>query len=138
MKKTFLILVLLTLVVPLVVAATEAPNCVAYCLDLSEKTANYTGPPKDESGNSRVCICNPLKANDFNVIINQIIDFIFKIAIVLVPLMVVLAGFLFVTAGGDPEKITRARSIIIWSAVGLAIILLSKGLGAIINQILGT
>jgi hypothetical protein len=80
---------------------------------------------------------NPLIATSFEAIIGNIIDFIFKIAIVLAPLMVVVGGFLFVTAGGSVEKINRAKNLIIWTAIGFLIVLLSKGIIAIINQILG-
>ena len=145
MKKALLILVLLSVFVPMVVWADEssdaadtcggaiaADTCVQYCRCLG--TEDEMLPPGDPP---RQCICNPLAAEDFNVIVDKIVDFIFNIAIILVPLMAIVAGFLFVTAGGNPEQIKRARDIIIWSAVGLVIVLLSKGIGAIINQILG-
>ena len=132
MRKALLILVLLSVSVPMVVWAVQAGSCKEYCDNLG--TTEEMDPPGDPP---RQCICNPLAAEDFNVIVDKIVDFIFNIAIVLVPLMAIVAGFLFVTAGGNPEQIKRARDIIIWSAVGLVIVLLSKGIGAIINQILG-
>jgi hypothetical protein len=80
---------------------------------------------------------NPLEAGSFEVIINNIIDFIFKIAIVLAPLMVIIGGFLFVTAGGNIQQISRAKNLLIWTAIGFAIVLLSKGILGIIEKILG-
>jgi len=82
-------------------------------------------------------IQNPLIATSFEAIIDNIIDFIFKIAAVLAPLMVVIGGFLFVTAGGNSQQITQAKNLLIWTAVGFSVVLLSKGILAIINQILG-
>jgi magnesium-transporting ATPase (P-type) len=82
-------------------------------------------------------IQNPLIATSFEAIIDNIIDFIFKIVIVLAPLMVVIGGFLFVTAGGNSQQITQAKNLLIWTAVGFSVVLLSKGILAIINQILG-
>jgi len=108
MKKIFLILIFLFLILPIIVSADEP-----------------------------IRIENPLEAESFEVIVNNIIDFIFKIAIVVAPLMVIVGGFLFVTAGGNVQQINRARNLLIWTAVGVLIILLSKGILSIIENILG-
>lgn len=80
---------------------------------------------------------NPLEAGSFETIIDNLIDFIFKIAIVLAPLMIIIGGILFVTAGGNIQQIGRARKLILWTAIGFLIVLLSKGIVGIINKILG-
>jgi hypothetical protein len=108
MKKTLLILTLLSLILPISVLADEI-----------------------------IQIVNPLEAESFEIIVDNIINFIFKIAIVLAPLMVIVGGFLFLTAGGNIQQISRARNLLIWTAIGFLIVLLSKGILAIINQILG-
>ena len=84
-----------------------------------------------------VCVGNPLNATSFEAIIDNIIDFIFKIAVVLAPLMVVIGGFLFVTAGGNIQQITQAKNLLIWTAVGSLVVLFSKGILGIIETILG-
>jgi hypothetical protein len=92
----------------------------------------------NENGNGNfIRIENPLTATSFEMIINNSIDFIFQIALVLAPLMVVIAGFLFVTAGGNSEQINKAKTMIIWTAIGFLIILLSKGIMGIIMNLLG-
>ena len=93
--------------------------------------------PFSASADEIIKIENPLEAEKFEDIIDNIIDFIYKIAIVLAPLMIIVGGFLFVTAGGNVQQITRDRNLIIWTAIGFLIVLLSKGILAIINQILG-
>jgi len=80
---------------------------------------------------------NPLQSPDFEVIIDNVIDFIFKIAIPLVPLMIIYAAFLFVTAGGNISQIDQAKKIIVWTTIGLAILLLSKGIYVMITELLG-
>lgn len=80
---------------------------------------------------------NPITATSFEAIIGNGIDFIFRIAIILAPLMVIVGGFLFMTAGGNLQQITQAKNLLIWTAVGFLVVLLSKGILAIINQILG-
>jgi len=84
-----------------------------------------------------ITIRNPLDATEFEVIIDNVVNFIFNIAVLLAPLMIIIAGFLFVTAGGNAEQISRARAIIIWTAVGFLIILLSRGIMGLIKTLLG-
>ncbi len=84
-----------------------------------------------------IIIENPLEADSFEEIINSIIDVIWNLSVVLAPLMIVWAGVLYITSGGNPEQITKAKNIIIYTLVGFAIILLSKGFFEIIKQLLG-
>ena len=82
-------------------------------------------------------LCNPLCAENFEDLLNIIINFIFWIAMALAPLMIIIAGFYFVTAGGDPKRFTTGRDILVWVAVGIAIVLLAKGLLAVLKGIIG-
>ena len=70
-------------------------------------------------------------------IIDNILTILFNFALVLTPLMVVVAGIMFVTAGGSPERISTAKRILLWTAVGFMIILLARGLIAVIRTIIG-
>ena len=108
MKKIPAILILLTLASPVVVSAETI-----------------------------IEIENPLTATSFESVIDNAIDFVFKIAIVLAPFMAVVGGFLLVTAGGNLTQVGRAKSLLLWTAIGFLVVLLSKGILAIINQILG-
>lgn len=82
-------------------------------------------------------ICNPLQSGDLTDIVGNILDILFNFALVLTPLMVVVAGIMFVTAGGSPERISTAKRILLWTAVGFVIILLAKGLIVVIRAIIG-
>jgi fumarate reductase subunit D len=84
----------------------------------------------------QIAITNPLTAKDFRELIENIITFIYNIALVLVPLMIVIAGFYFVTAAGDPEQIKRAKNIIFYTLIGFITILLAKGVIAFLKQVL--
>ena len=85
---------------------------------------------------AQVYIENPLEAESFEEIIDNIIDFIFTIAIVVTPLMVIWAAFLFVTSAGNIDQVNQAKRIIIYTLTGLAIVLLAKGFVAIMKQLL--
>lgn len=85
-----------------------------------------------------VCIENPLTATDFPSLINAIIDFLWKFALVVVPMIIIIAGYYFVTSMGDPTKVSQARKMILYALVGLLIIGFSKGIVALIQEALKT
>jgi len=130
MKKVVQILSIISLaVVPILVLADDAPipgTCEWYCEDTETRE-----PPEGQ-----VCICNPLSADSFEDIINNIVDFIYTISLVVAPLMIVWAGGLYVTSGGDPKKVETAKNVILYTLTGLLIILLSKGFVGIIKELL--
>jgi len=84
-----------------------------------------------------ICIENPICAQSIGELIDNILNFIFAVATVLAPLMIVIAGFYFLTAGGDPARIKTAKDIILYTLIGYGIILLSKGLILVLRDVLG-
>lgn len=82
-------------------------------------------------------ICNPLNVCTFQDLISSIINFIFWAAVVLAPLMIIIAAFFFITSAGDPEKVKKAKSIILWTIIGFTIVLLAKGIISVVQQIIG-
>jgi len=82
-------------------------------------------------------ITNPLNATSFDAIINNVINFIFGLAVLLAPLMILIGGALFITSGGNISQVEQAKRMILWTIVGFTIILLSKGVLGIIKQLLG-
>ena len=80
---------------------------------------------------------NPLGAGTFAELIDNIIDFIFTIAVIVAPILLVVAGVIFMTAAGDPTKVSTAKRMMMWTIVGFGVILISKGLVAVLQGILG-
>ena len=80
---------------------------------------------------------NPLEYATFGELIDAIIDFIFYIAIVIAPLMAIIGAFYLLTAGGDPKKIGTGKNIIIYTLIGLAIVMLARGIVAMIESVIG-
>lgn len=85
---------------------------------------------------AQIKIENPLQADTFQELIDNLLNFLFTLALALFPLMIVIAGLYFVTAGGDPEKVKTAKNIILYTVVGFLIILLAKGFIAFLKQVL--
>jgi len=82
-------------------------------------------------------ICNPLGNLTFTDIINKLIDFLLTVALIICPLMIVVGGFFFITAAGDPTKANKGRQIMVYAVIGLVIILISKGLVTLVKTAVG-
>mgnify|MGYP001593188687 CR=1 FL=1 len=84
-----------------------------------------------------VCIQNPLTTEKFTDVVDRILNILFFVAIAVAPVMILIAGFRFLTGGGNPETLKGARQMLIWTAVGFGIILLSKGIVMILRGVIG-
>ena len=71
---------------------------------------------------------NPLEADNFGELIDTIVNIIFMFALAVAPIMIIVAGFYFITAVGEPAKINTAKQIILWTLIGLLIVLCAKGI----------
>jgi len=89
-----------------------------------------TGP--SSGSNSLV---NPLKADSIEGLFLAIIDIILVFAVPIIVLFIMYAGFLYVTARGNPDSIKTANSALLWAVVGGVIIL---GARVILEIIKGT
>lgn len=70
-----------------------------------------------------VTLPNPLGVNSIQEFIKKIADFIRNLALVISPIILVYAGILYIFSGGDPTKANKAKDVIIWTVVGLLIVL---------------
>jgi len=97
-------------------------------------------PPSDDvaprPGFITIEIENPLDADTFEQLIGNLINFIFTIAIALAPIMILIAAFYFLTAGGDPKRVETGKNIILYTVIGLLIVMFARGLVAIIQEVL--
>ncbi|MDO8424443.1 MAG: hypothetical protein Q7S70_00705 [bacterium] len=94
-------------------------------------------PPGGGASSSPVDLPRPISAQNLDELFKAIINFFFILSLGIGPLMIVYAGFLILTAGGDAKKVTLARTIILWTLIALAIIFLAKGLTSLVKGALG-
>ena len=87
-------------------------------------------------GGTANAITNPLQYDNFQELADAVANFMFNIALLVAPILLVGAGFYFLTAAGNMERIITAKKIILYTLVGFAIILLSKGLVMILKDLL--
>jgi|SRR3989344_1453488 len=81
---------------------------------------------------------NPLKVNSIAEFLKLILDIVTLFALPIIIFFIIYAGFLFVTAQGKPDQITKARNALLWSVVGGVIILGANLLLTVIQGTVGT
>ena len=92
-----------------------------------------------QGGGGSVCneqkeICNPIDADNFPEFIKTILEGIVKIGIPIIALALIYSGFLFVAARGNSEKITKAKSALLYTIIGAAILLGSWTIAKLISE----
>ncbi len=66
---------------------------------------------------------NPLCSQTFADLIANIAKIVAEIGLPIAAIAIIYAGFLFVTAGGNEEKVTKARKTFYWTILGTALLL---------------
>lgn len=159
---TFFAFVLLaSFSVPVVVSAQSADgvgcisnsDCISgYCTpgNVSSRVCatNTAGGTNNGGGtaiggtNTGTTLVNPLKAGtSLESFLRDILSFVIRIGTIVVILMLVFVGFKFVTARGEPGKITEARGMLLWTIVGALVLLgaqaISSGIQATVQSLGG-
>ena len=93
-----------------------------------------TSPGGSVTGQSPVGIENPLKAKDLTELLNNIINFLLTLAAPIAVIMMIYAGYLFITASDNEEKVKTARKTMLYVVIGIAILILSKGVVTLVSS----
>jgi hypothetical protein len=134
--STLIILALiLGLILPFVTNAQPRPG---------QPPAPTPGTPPAQPQSYQIKIPNPLQNNqrDIPALLGWIIDkAIIPIGGIIAALMIMYAGFMYVTARGNPSKVSEAHQALLYAAIGTAILLgakvLATAIQGTINQIGG-
>lgn len=70
-------------------------------------------------------------------LVGKIINWIFTFLMIFVVVMVIMAGFMFVTGGGNPDNVTKARNMLMFALVGFAVGMLAKGIIVLVESFIG-
>jgi NADH:ubiquinone oxidoreductase subunit 6 (subunit J) len=75
---------------------------------------------------------NPIKQTSIYGLIGAVLQFVVKIGAVVVVFFIIYAGFQFVTAQGNEEKISSARKSFMWTIIGGLILLGAMTLSGVV------
>jgi hypothetical protein len=99
---------------------------LAAMINVHFSMADTTGTVNSPSSQS---LTNPLGDIDSpNALIGKVINSIIGVVGSIALLMFIYGGFVWMLSGGNPNKIKQGREIIVWSILGLAVILFSYAL----------
>ncbi|MDD3735465.1 MAG: hypothetical protein PHO31_03270 [Candidatus Pacebacteria bacterium] len=62
---------------------------------------------------------------------------IWGVAWFLAVIFIIYSGIMFITASGQPAKITNAKNALIWALVGIAVAVISRGVIYLVQNLLG-
>lgn len=79
---------------------------------------------------------DPLGGKDFTQIIANILTWLLRLASILVPIIIVIGAFQMLLSQGKPDSITTGKKTILYAVIGYIIILISKGIVSIVENIL--
>lgn len=83
-----------------------------------------------------VVLNNPIGINTFQDLVNVIGKYIFNLAIPVAVIVIIYAGILMLTAGGNPGKFQKGAKALWYAVLGLTIIFIGKGFVTLIKSIL--
>lgn len=125
-KKVFVVvLVLFVLVLPLVSFAQLDG-------DLGSDVGGLDGDLSSSS--TFTTIKNPISETSINGLVQRILEGVIRLGIPVVALAVIYSGFLFVSAQGNPEKISTAKKSLTYTLIGAGILLGAWAIAQLISE----
>lgn len=87
---------------------------------------------------AQITIDNPLGSGgkDIPTLISTIANWLLGIGTTISTIVILWAAFLFMTSGGNKDRVTQARQTLWYAIIGLAILLLASGVSLLIKNIL--
>lgn len=86
---------------------------------------------------AQIRIENPISANTFAELLELITKAVAGIIGPIAVIMFIIAGIIFLTSAGKPEKVTTAKTCLLYAIIGTAIALGAGIISATITTILG-
>ncbi len=83
-----------------------------------------------------ITIPNPLGAGTIPELIDKIATWLLEIGLMISTIIIIWAAIVFMTSGGNAERVTTARKTLWYAILGIVILLLAKGVTSIIQNFL--
>lgn len=121
------LLVMFILTPTLVAAQSVSFECEAYGIGCPDSSSSKTSSGESQSFE------NPLGYSSISELLRAVLDAVVTIAFPFIVLFLVYAGFLFVSAQGNEEKLGTAKKVFLWTVVGGLLILGAEALSIAIE-----
>lgn len=105
-----------------IITASFIPSLVS-AQEIKNPLGNLTGGKTGEAAVSAV--------------IGAIVELMINVGTIVVVLFIVYAGYKFVTANGNPEKLNEAKSILLWTVVGAIVLIGANTISQVIQETVG-
>ncbi len=91
---------------------------------------------EEGAGSEPINLQNPFgDTANLGELADQLMTFLATTAFAVAPILIIYAGFLLLTKQDSPDSLKRAKGIILWTVVALAIILFAKGVPSVIADL---
>jgi len=70
-------------------------------------------------------------------LLNNVTNWLFAILLITAAIWIIIAGYNFITAGGDSEKTNTARNFVLYALIGVLVGFAAKGLVVLVSKIAG-
>lgn len=67
-------------------------------------------------------------------VLDRITNVMFTVALIVAVIFFIIAGYLFIMAQGEPEKFETAKKTVLYTAIGVVVVICAKGVVAFINM----
>jgi succinate dehydrogenase/fumarate reductase cytochrome b subunit len=67
----------------------------------------------------------------------RLANWLFTILLIVVVIMIIVAAYIFVTAAGNPDRVAKARNLLMYALIGLGVAMIARGIIALVAVLLG-
>ncbi len=115
---------------------TAGPTAISFVVP-ALAFAQGIQPPAPATGAGNIPTANIVSLQSILNDLCIVFAWMFYFLIVVAVIMVVVAAFKYLTAGGDPEKVKSAGATLMYAAVAIGVALLAKAVPLIVGNFLG-
>jgi len=84
-----------------------------------------------------VTIPNPLTSDTITGLVDNVATWLLGVGLTISTIIIIWAAIVFMTSGGNAERVTMARKTLWYAIIGIVILLLAKGVASLVANFLG-
>ena len=73
---------------------------------------------------------------EFDTAVTRVMNLLFTVLMLVAAIFVLIAAFMFLMAGGDPEKVNKARDYILYALIGVVVAFIARGLVLFVKTVM--